>query len=179
MPTTSIDFTPSQPGLLSKSQKARVSAQEGVPSPNASADNKFKVGPVSFEAFGDRILIQQDNFKSGYECKACGGTGKSALNPMWRCKECEGKGSLLVIPETAERKPTTGKIISTGPDVQYLKVGQSVMFSSYAGHTVDLNDGGIPVVMRVLHETEILCFVEGHLELRAVRDKSEIALSQG
>lgn len=137
-------------------------------------DNKFSVGPLKFEAFGDRVLVKQDDFKSGYECQTCGGTGKSPVNKNWKCGDCEGKGALLVIPEVSERRPTTGVIVSTGPDCQHLKVGQAVMFSSFAGHKIDLNDAGIPVVMVVLHEPEILTLVEGHLELRAVRHKSEL-----
>src|SRR6266404_8284569 len=141
--------------------------------------NKLQIGSVSFEAFGDRLLIEEDQFKSGYECEACNGTGRSTLNSEIRCKECEGRGALLVIPEVSERRPTTGRIVSTGPACKFLSVGQSVLYSSYAGHTVDLMRAGIPIVMRIIHEPEILTVIEGHLELRSFRGKSEIAVNQG
>lgn len=32
--------------------------------------------PYEFEAFGDKVLIAVDVFKSGYECKDCNGTGR-------------------------------------------------------------------------------------------------------
>ena len=137
--------------------------------------NKFEIGPLKFEAFGDRIIVQEDAFKSGYECETCGGTGVSPLNPNMRCKDCNGTGGLLAIPEVSQRRPTTGTIASVGPDVQHLKVGQSVMYSSFAGHTIDLDRAGVPVVLRILHEPEVLSILEGHLELRSVRGKSEIA----
>lgn len=141
------------------------------------ANNRFELGSLNFAAFGDRVLIEEDAFKSGYECTACNGTGQSTLVPGARCPECEGRGGLLAIPETSQRRPTTGTIVSVGEAVRTLRVGQSVLYSSYAGHTMDLDRAGSKVVLRILHEPEILCLVEGHLELRSVRDKSEIAFA--
>ncbi len=140
----------------------------------SSNDNKFVIGDLKFEAFGDRIIVKQDEFKSGYECESCGGTGFSKLNTNIRCKACDGKGALLVIPQVSERRPTTGTIVSAGPDVKRLKVGQSVMFSSFAGHNIDLDRAGHPVILTVLHEVEILTVIEGHLELRSVRGKTDL-----
>lgn len=40
--------------------------------------------PYRFKAQGDKILVAVDIFKSGFECKACAGTGKIS----WHCK-CE------------------------------------------------------------------------------------------
>lgn len=139
------------------------------------ATNKFEVNDLSFEAFGDRVLVQEDEFKSGYECDACSGTGINPLNPNMRCKSCEGKGALIVVPDTSQRRPTTGTIVSAGSDTQRLSVGQAVMYSSYAGHTIDLDRAGHKIVLRILHEPEILCVIEGHLSLKSVRGKSEIA----
>jgi chaperonin GroES len=143
---------------------------------------KFEVGKLKFSGFGDRVLIQEDEFKSGYECGDCGGSGKSRLNPNIVCKGCSGTGVVvggLIVPEESQRKPTTGTIVSCGPECKFLKVGQAVLYSSYAGHTIDLQRAGQAIVLRVLHETEILCLIEGHLDLKTVRGKSEIAVNQG
>lgn len=140
--------------------------------------NEFKIGPLAFSGFGDRVLIEQDAFVSGYECPDCGGSGKSKLNVEVTCKSCGGKGVReggIIIPDESQRKPTTGTIVSTGPDCKYLKPGQAVLFSSYAGHTIDLDRAGFRVVLRILHEGEVLCLMEGHLDLKTVRGKSEIA----
>lgn len=142
------------------------------------SDNKFHLDTIRFAAFGDRVLIQEDEFKSGYECSDCGGTGHSPINPLIRCKSCEGKGASIVVPETSQRRPTTGTIVSIGESVRELSVGQTVLYSSFAGHTIDLDRAGRKVVLRILHEPEILCLVEGHLDLKAVRGKSEIAMFQ-
>jgi co-chaperonin GroES (HSP10) len=141
----------------------------------STTDNKYEIGELKFEAFGDRIIVKQDEFKSGYECEDCGGSGYSKLNPNIRCRTCDGRGALLVIPEVSERRPTTGQIVSIGPAVKYLKVGQCVMFSSFAGHNIDLDRAGHPVVLTVLHEPEVLTLIEGHMELRSVRGKTELA----
>ena len=156
----------------------------------------FRVGAVGFFATGDHVLIREDEFKSGYECPTCGGvgtlacpecdgSGKSAVVPDARCKscngdqkitcpECEGKGGLLVVPDQSQRRPTTGEIVSVGPECGWRRVGDTVMFSNFSGHAVDLDRAGHKVVLRILHEKEILCGVEGHLELRTVRHKTEL-----
>src|SRR5262249_55411962 len=83
----------------------------------SATDNFFHIGETSLEATFDRVLVLIDQFKSGYECKRCAGSGKvpcseciggrSAINPEILCKfchgemkidcpECNGKGGLLV-----------------------------------------------------------------------------------
>jgi hypothetical protein len=169
---------------------------------NAGDANRFVLETVKFEAFGDRVLILEDEFKSGYECSTCNGAGKFQCtacqghgtvsyggpelmcslcngNKVVTCEACNGKGGLLVVPDDQKRRPTTGTIVSKGEDVEILKVGQSVLYSSFAGHTMDLYRAtGEKVVIRILHEPEILTLVTGHLDLRAVRGKSEIAQFQ-
>lgn len=161
--------------------------------------NKFELGDIKFEAFGDRVLIEEDEFKSGYECDHCAGTGKARCvncdgngtvgerghkcsycsgSGSERCHECDGKGGLLVAPDVSQRRPTTGKIVSVGEDTKYLQPGMTVLFSSFAGHTIDLARAGHPISLRILHETEVLSLVEGHLSLKTVRGKSEIAVFQ-
>lgn len=164
------------------------------------ADNKFALGELAFLAKGDRLLIVEDEFKSGYECDSCGGKGartcsecsgggRSPINPIVRCSacqgsgtvtcdECGGKGGLLVAPETAQRRPTTGEIVSVGPTCKDSKVGDRVMFSNFAGYVVDLTRAGKNISLRILHESEILCGMEGHLDLKGLRGKSEIATFQ-
>lgn len=157
--------------------------------------SKFEAGAVAFEALGDRVLIREDKFRSGYECKSCGGDGsllcegchgkgKSRINPSARCSECQGsgrivcrecsgKGGLLEIPEVAERRPSTGTVVSVGPDCKTLAEGDSVLYSNFAGHAVHLKPGDTETVMRILHEKEVLCKVSGHVDLRTFAGHAE------
>lgn len=156
--------------------------------------NTFDIGPIKFWALGDRILIREDEFKTGYECSTCGGSGQvrcdnchgqghnNGKKCSWcngkaevRCPACEGKGGLLVAPDIAQRRPTTGKVVSVGDDVTHVKVGDSVLYSNFAGFVVDLAPAGKKVTLRILHEPEILCGMEGQLEMRTLRGKTEIA----
>lgn len=156
---------------------------------------KWSLGSLDFWALGDRVLIEEDEFRSGYECSRCGGKGTIACDNCGgtrerngkkcaicadtdgylTCPQCSGKGGLLIAPDTAQRRPTTGKIVSAGHKVLTLKVGQNVMYSNFAGHVVDLARANSTVTLRILHESEILCGMSGHLTLTNLRGKSEIA----
>lgn len=156
----------------------------------------YSVGAFKIAGYGDRLIIIEDKFKSGYECRACNGTGKvqcpdcdgdgrNRVNPeLWcksckgtpgqaTCSECDGKGGLLVIPEQSQRRPTTGRIVSTGGKVKDFEVGDDVLYSNFAGHASDFPLEQGMVCVRILHESEILAQVKGHLELRAVRHQRE------
>lgn len=164
--------------------------------------NEWLFAGVAFEAFGDRILVIEDEFRSGYECKACdgagfhacsgcGGTGRSTFVGHARCgicsgdgkipcMACGGKGGTLIIPDTGKRRPTTGEIVSVGANVKDLKVGDSVMYGSFTGHVSELEaQSGEKVVLRTLHEAEILAKVKGHLEYRADRGNQPAPKAMG
>jgi co-chaperonin GroES (HSP10) len=163
--------------------------------------NILKVGPLELEAAGDYIILLRDEFRSGYECPkcegegvircdSCGGTGRSLVvkdgrctqcmgNKSMACPDCGGKGVVaggLVIPEDRQNEPTTGTIVSMGPEVSRYGVGNSVMFPSYAGHQLKLT-GETPegeereYLVVVMHQTEIICHCRGQLELRRLKKK--------
>lgn len=159
--------------------------------------NVFDVGALKFEAIGDRLIILEDQFKSGYECPKCDGHGVYGCNSCNQgvkpngkkcsdcegkghvtCTECGGKGGLLIAPETAQRRPTTGRIVSVGDRCKELKLGDSVLYSNFSGYIVDLVRAGQPIVLRILHETEVLTRMEGQFTLTNMKGKSEIATFQ-
>jgi co-chaperonin GroES (HSP10) len=174
-----------------------MSETTSTSTPVGERDNHFQVGVVGFEALGDRVLVEEDPFVSGYECRACSGhgwnmcaecdeEGHSKTNRHITCKVCAGtrkatcqvcfgKGGLLVVPEKSQRRPTTGTIVSLGEvaglkkvegvEVKTLFLGDKVMYGSFAGHVVDL-EAQERVIIRILHDTEILCRVSGHLAYR-------------
>lgn len=104
---------------------------------------------ISLMAVEDKIIVMFDDYKSGYECKDCKGaglitgcvtcdnTGKDRFKQECKacrgagdkfkrqCPTCKGKGGILVIPETAKSLPTTGVVVSMGPDTPAMKLIQS------------------------------------------------------
>lgn len=77
---------------------------------------------VSLEAIADKIIILVDPYTSGYECKNCQGTGKVASKVVEgatsTCDDCKGKGKTLEIPQSAQSMPSTGVIVSCGPNTR-------------------------------------------------------------
>ena len=152
----------------------------------------YRIGPVGFKATGDRIIALEDEFRSGYECRtckgkgimacyACEGSGRSTVVPGARCNACEGsmtlscidcggKGGVLVVPDNAQRRPTTGTVVSAGPECKVISQGQSIMYSNFCGHAIDLSGSNL----RILHETEVLCLIDGHLEMRDLKEKKDM-----
>ena len=161
---------------------------------NPPPSNVFDVGSgLAFEATFDRILVLEDDFKSGYECPkcnktgrvscgSCNGTGESILNPIIRCTacqgtketkcpECNGAGESIVIPDVAKRRPTTGRVVSIGSEVRGTKIGDAVLYGSFCGEVLDLSGLDIDgkestIVLRILKERETICKVTGNMELR-------------
>lgn len=141
-------------------------------------------------ACGDRLLIKEDPFRTGYECTTCDGKGNlGVICPQCEgtkfdkgnsengrcifctvgnagatkttgfvpCVTCKGSGtSSLVLPEDAERRPSSGIVISTGPDANKFKVGQRIVYSNYAGNNLDFK--GVSAV-RVMRQDEVMCLI--------------------
>lgn len=162
-------------------------------------ENVYRAGTVEFEAWNDRLVIVEDPFVSGYECKtceatgvvvcdACQGTGTSHVvkdatcsyckgSKQGVCPECKGNGQLLVVPEVSQRRPTTGTVVSVGRDVREILKGESVMYHDFVGAAMDLtgtDSRGVEreVVIRIIREADVLCKIRGHLELRRLKKKT-------
>lgn len=101
--------------------------------------NVFWVGATGFEARGERVIIREDEHKSGYEClrcmdkdhrtldgrelsvltcDACNGQGKRPkagnADLTVKCSDCEGRG-FIACPDCGGKGTSTGIII---PDAQ-------------------------------------------------------------
>lgn len=63
------------------------------------AGNVFWVGFTGFEARGERVIIREDEHKSGYECLRCMDKDKRTLEgkdvSVITCDECKGDGKRL------------------------------------------------------------------------------------
>jgi co-chaperonin GroES (HSP10) len=175
------------------------------------SENIIWVGAAGFEAHADRLIILQDDYRSGFECKTCLDEGKRTVNGKevstisceeckgsgrrlkagnasltvkcsdcegegWKiCPDCGGKGGAIVIPEKEKGKPTTGTIVSIGPEVQYAwKRGDKCIYPSFAGHAYDLEGLDqkrkvVKVTLVILRDSEILSRMVGALEQNQVK----------
>lgn len=154
------------------------------------------------EATYDRVLVLEDEFRSGYECEACAKTGTIACPQCIGagsyisegstvekkcsacegkgevvCSECKGKGELIVIPDVAKRRPTTGLIVSAGCDVKEYKLGEYACYPNFCGEVWELSGldhagNESTIVLRIIKERELLCRVTGHLELKRMRNRA-------
>ena len=135
---------------------------------SAIETNVLKLGTLTMEAFNDRLLVIEDEFRSGYECpdcvgkkkikspeleelvcENCEGSGKSVISKEARCSRCkgtgrticptcQGRGGVIVVAEQSERRPTTGTVVSIGDRVERAQRGESVIYTSFSGHVYDL-----------------------------------------
>ena len=89
-------------------------------------------------------LCEGRQAKEGLPCKNCVALGFESEKPrptgFNRCVSCAGSGwkNGIVIPEVAQSKPVTGVVVSLGPATQLLKLGDRVLHSRFAGHTLEM-----------------------------------------
>jgi co-chaperonin GroES (HSP10) len=186
--------------------------------------NIIVLGHAAFQAYADRLIVLQDDYRSGYECVVCDGEGTisctdcqgdghrikmlpdkevptAELRPVQfkctpcggagviTCPECNGKGGIIVVPENAERRPTTGTIVSVGwmvnadhwfvkmkswlTGAQYFRRGDKVIYPSFSGHAFNLSAKDIQgrevvACIVMLRDQEILSYMYGTLEQKKV-----------
>ena len=167
--------------------------------------NILKLGTFQTEAFNDRILVVEDEFRSGFECpecvgkkkivspeleelvcESCNGSGKSVIvkdakcsgckgSGRTLCPTCKGKGGVIVVAQASERRPTTGTVVSIGPEVKNVERGESVLYTSFSGHVYDLAlPNGQEISIRIIQPMDILAKVSGHLELKRVKKSQAV-----
>lgn len=140
-------------------------------------------GKLALESIGDKILILIDKFKSGYECKDCnetgvfkscecersGHAGQNRLGGICKycsglyetrrglsCSACKGTGTTLIMPENARSIPTSGIIVSIGPDCKVRRVGERVLFGAHTGYYLPFKGAA---KIRCMREDEPLCII--------------------
>ncbi|MBS0209646.1 MAG: co-chaperone GroES [Planctomycetes bacterium] len=107
----------------------------------ATKDRKASKGAMKLQPLGDRVVVERE----ASEERTAGG---------------------IVLPDSAQNKPARGKIISVGEGkllddgsrgALQVKVGDRVLFSSYAGDEFKIGDQEL-LLMR---EDDILAVIEG------------------
>lgn len=75
-----------------------------------------------------------------------------------KCEACSGSGwrGGVVIPEQAQQEAITGIVVSVGPECRLIKIGDRVVHSKYAGHTLKMGEDNAIVTMRECEVLKIL-----------------------
>lgn len=140
----------------------------------------------ALRAIGHKILVLEDEFKSGYECRSCGGTGHTQEKCKYCkgttffkadpdkgacrdcevgtsdgrkslgytiCPECKGTSGVIVVPDTAKRRPCTGVILSKGKDVTEFEVGTRVMYTNFTGTDFEVVGG---TKLRIMMDYDVM-----------------------
>jgi co-chaperonin GroES (HSP10) len=85
-------------------------------------------------------------------CTRCAGAG----NYTKECKVCNGTGKSIVLAPQAVAKPTSGKIVSMGPDCSIYAMNDRVAYSGYTGHLLPFKGNNR---LRVMGEREPFCLI--------------------
>lgn len=152
---------------------------------------------LALEGMAEQIIVKQDKFKTGFECKECDGEGyleqrcgfcegkgrenlgtenetfcrmccpRDMDSMYWQagkllCYVCKGRGATVIIPQNAQRKATSGIVVSCGAAVKALKVGERVLYSVFAGTEIEFKNR---TILRIMHEHEIMCRLWGVAQL--------------
>jgi len=143
---------------------------------------------VSMQGISDKIIILVDEYKSGYECKTCGGTGQvaSVINPDIKrtCDNCKGKGLTLVIPDTAKSMPSTGVIVSMGPETEFMRAQRTWKFyilQFFNVHKKFLNSIPVQIGTRVVFGVHVgtKIPIKGNIKLTIMREKEPLCIVFG
>ena len=86
---------------------------------------------MNFKPLGDRLLVE-------------------------RVEEANTTASGIIIPDNAKEKPSRGKVLAVGSDVEEVKEGDIVVFGKYAGTDLILDDNEY----LVLEVSDVLGIVE-------------------
>ena len=86
---------------------------------------------MNFKPLGDRLLVE-------------------------RIEEMSTTASGIIIPDNAKDKPSQGKVVAIGSEVEEISVGDTIVFGKYAGTEVKIEDEEF-LIMR---EDDVLGVIE-------------------
>lgn len=113
-------------------------------------------------------------------CEICGGDYLSKrIETLVMCEKCKGKGSSLFIPENAKTLPTTGVILSKGPDVTRggIEVNRRIIATPHSGVFLPMK-GSIPIRCYRQHEPLCVMYNIDKTGRADKRDPGELASSK-
>lgn len=125
----------------------------------------FKYNQAQVDEFVKSLGVAGADARAMMKCQECKGDYLN-MRKTEVCSACQGKKSLLELPDTAKSLPTTGVIVSMGPLVDPrlgFKNHDRVLFGGFVGVMIPTKAPG--VVFKVMRDIEILCTILGGEDL--------------
>lgn len=105
----------------------------------------------------EKNLPRGQKNRFGEPCEKCGGDFMSKRQDLViSCPTCKGKGATLIIPDSAKSLPTTGVVISCGPDVTRIRKHTRIIATPHSGIYIPMK-GNVPV--KIYHQHEPLAYI--------------------
>lgn len=129
---------------------------DGIVCKDCKGTGKVEPTCVKCEGSGleldDKVIQAVNGPPPTRSCGRCEGQGKYQRE----CKVCHGTGKSIVLAPQAVAKPTSGKIVSMGPDCCIYEMGDRVAYSGYTGHLLPFKGNNR---LRVMAEREPFCLI--------------------
>lgn len=102
-------------------------------------------------------------------CPDCKGD-YPAYRRIETCPACHGRGATIILPDSSKNLPTTGVVVSMGPDTSSgwreingkaplsYGIGDRILFGPYAGNMVPTKAG---ILFKILDADNAWCVIEG------------------
>lgn len=87
--------------------------------------------------------------------------GKNVLVKPDDSKKRETEGGILIPTNVEQEQKSIGTVVAVGPEaeVKDIVIGDRVMYGTYAGETIKVNEGGKEVEYKLLYDEDVLAFV--------------------
>jgi co-chaperonin GroES (HSP10) len=72
----------------------------------------------------------------------------------------ENEFGLITPSNVEEEKKAMGEVIAVGAEIKDVVAGQRVIFGTYSGDTVQITEEGKEVDYKLLHDDDVLAFIE-------------------
>jgi predicted RNA-binding Zn-ribbon protein involved in translation (DUF1610 family) len=116
---------------------------------------RCKCDPVDFDP--EKHLEPGTKNRHGALCEDCNGDFMSKrTSTVIDCPMCKGKGGNIIIPDSAKSLPTTGVVLSKGPDVTRIRLHRRIIATPYSGTFLPMKGNAR---IKVYTENEPLCYL--------------------
>lgn len=116
---------------------------------------RCKCDPIDYNP--DEDVAPGTRNRHGALCEDCAGDFMSKRSRVEiDCPVCKGKGGNIIIPDSAKSLPTTGVVLSKGPDVTKIRLHRRIIATPFSGTFLPMKGNAR---IKVYTENEPLCYL--------------------